>query len=65
MFGSAASESLVLSALRELMRGKTTVMIAHNLASVQHADVVFALVSLAAFVGLTFAAGYVLGKILL
>jgi subfamily B ATP-binding cassette protein MsbA len=39
----AASESLVLGALRELMRGKTTVMIAHNLATVQHADIVFVL----------------------
>jgi subfamily B ATP-binding cassette protein MsbA len=37
----AASESLVLDALRLLMRGKTTVMIAHNLTTVQHADVVF------------------------
>ena len=39
----AASESLVLEALRELMRGKTTVTIAHNLATVQHADVIFVL----------------------
>ena len=37
----AASESLVLDALRQLMRGKTTVTIAHNLATVQHADVIF------------------------
>jgi ABC-type multidrug transport system fused ATPase/permease subunit len=39
----AASESLVLDALRQLMRGKTTVMIAHNLTTVQHADVLFVL----------------------
>lgn len=39
----AASESLVLDALRQLMRGKTTVTIAHNLATVQHADVIFVL----------------------
>jgi len=39
----AASESLVLDALRTLMRGKTTVTIAHNLATVQHADVIFVL----------------------
>jgi subfamily B ATP-binding cassette protein MsbA len=37
----AASESLVLDALRQLMRGKTTVMIAHNLSTVQQADVIF------------------------
>jgi ATP-binding cassette, subfamily B, bacterial len=37
----AASESLVLDALRQLMRGKTTIMIAHNLATVQHADTIF------------------------
>jgi subfamily B ATP-binding cassette protein MsbA len=37
----AASESLVLDALRQLMRGKTTIIIAHNLSTVQHADVIF------------------------
>jgi subfamily B ATP-binding cassette protein MsbA len=37
----AASESLVLDALRLLMRGKTTVMIAHSLSTVQHADAIF------------------------
>jgi subfamily B ATP-binding cassette protein MsbA len=39
----AASESLVLDALRQLMRGKTTLMIAHNLSTVQHADMIFVL----------------------
>ena len=37
----AASESAVLDALRQLMRGKTTIMIAHSLATVQHADTIF------------------------
>lgn len=37
----AASESLVLDALRQLMRGRTTIIISHNLATVQHADVIF------------------------
>jgi ABC-type multidrug transport system fused ATPase/permease subunit len=37
----AASESLVLDALRQLMRGKTTIIIAHNLSTVQHADMIF------------------------
>jgi subfamily B ATP-binding cassette protein MsbA len=39
----AASESLVLDALRQLMRGRTTVTIAHSLTTVQHADVIFVL----------------------
>jgi subfamily B ATP-binding cassette protein MsbA len=39
----AASESLVLDALRQLMRGKTTVMIAHSLTTVQHADQILVL----------------------
>jgi ABC-type multidrug transport system fused ATPase/permease subunit len=34
----AASESLVLDALRQLMRGKTTIMIAHSLTTIQQAD---------------------------
>ena len=37
----AGSESLVLGALRELMRGKTTIMIAHSLATIQQADQIF------------------------
>jgi subfamily B ATP-binding cassette protein MsbA len=37
----AGSESLVLDALRQLMRGKTTIMIAHSLTTVQHADTIF------------------------
>ena len=37
----AASESLVLDALRQLMRGKTTIVIAHSLTTVQHADQIF------------------------
>lgn len=37
----AASESLVLDALRQLMRGKTTIMIAHSLTTVQQADTIF------------------------
>jgi subfamily B ATP-binding cassette protein MsbA len=37
----AASESLVLDALRELMRGKTTIMIAHSLTTIQQADQIF------------------------
>jgi subfamily B ATP-binding cassette protein MsbA len=37
----AASESLVLEALRALMRGKTTIMIAHSLATIQQADQIF------------------------
>jgi ATP-binding cassette subfamily B protein len=39
----AASESLVLDALRQLMRGKTTIMIAHSLTTVQQADEIFVL----------------------
>jgi len=34
----AASEALVLDALHQLMRGKTTIVIAHSLTTVQHAD---------------------------
>jgi len=37
----ASSESLVLDALRQLMRGKTTIMIAHSLTTVQQADQIF------------------------
>jgi subfamily B ATP-binding cassette protein MsbA len=37
----AASEALVLDALRQLMRGKTTIMIAHSLTTVQQADQIF------------------------
>jgi len=37
----AASESQVLDALRELMRGKTTIMIAHSLTTIQQADQIF------------------------
>jgi subfamily B ATP-binding cassette protein MsbA len=37
----AASEALVLDALGQLMRGKTTIMIAHSLTTVQHADQIF------------------------
>jgi subfamily B ATP-binding cassette protein MsbA len=39
----AASESLVLDALRQLMRGKTTITISHSLSTVQHADTIFVL----------------------
>ena len=39
----AASESLVLDALRQLMRGKTTIIITHSLATVQRSDVIFVL----------------------
>jgi ABC-type multidrug transport system fused ATPase/permease subunit len=37
----AASEGLVLDALRQLMRGKTTIMIAHSLTTVQQAHQIF------------------------
>jgi subfamily B ATP-binding cassette protein MsbA len=37
----ASSESLVLDALRQVMRGKTTIIIAHDLRTVQHADSIF------------------------
>jgi ABC-type multidrug transport system fused ATPase/permease subunit len=37
----AGSEALVLDALRQLMRGKTTIMIAHSLTTVQQADQIF------------------------
>lgn len=37
----AGSESLVLEALRQLMRGKTTIMIAHSLATIHRADMIF------------------------
>ncbi|HEX4469784.1 MAG TPA: ABC transporter ATP-binding protein, partial [Gemmatimonadaceae bacterium] len=37
----AGSESLVLDALRQLMRGKTTIVIAHSLATIQRADMIF------------------------
>jgi len=37
----AASEALVLDALRRLMRGKTTIMIAHSLTTIQEAHQIF------------------------
>jgi subfamily B ATP-binding cassette protein MsbA len=37
----AASEKLVFEALRRLMRGKTSIVIAHRLQTVQSADVIF------------------------
>src|SRR5262249_25552389 len=37
----AGAEALVLDALRRLMRGKTTIMIAHSLVTVQQADQIF------------------------
>jgi subfamily B ATP-binding cassette protein MsbA len=37
----AGSESLVLDALQQLMRGKTTIVIAHSLSTIQRADVIF------------------------
>jgi ATP-binding cassette subfamily B protein len=39
----AASEELVLEALGRLMEGKTTIVIAHRLTTVQRADVIFVL----------------------
>jgi subfamily B ATP-binding cassette protein MsbA len=39
----AASEAVVLDALRQLMRGKTTIVIAHSLTTVQQADEIFVL----------------------
>jgi len=39
----AASEELVFEALGRLMKGKTSIVIAHRLATVQKADVIFAL----------------------
>jgi ATP-binding cassette subfamily B protein len=37
----AASEELVFDALQRLMKGKTSIVIAHRLATVQNADVIF------------------------
>ena len=37
----AGSESLVLEALRQVMHGKTTIIIAHDLTTAQHADQIF------------------------
>src|SRR6185436_8708668 len=37
----AASEELVFDALQRLMQGKTSIVIAHRLATVQKADVIF------------------------
>jgi subfamily B ATP-binding cassette protein MsbA len=37
----AASEELVFDALRRLMEGKTSIVIAHRLATIQRADVIF------------------------
>ncbi len=39
----AASEKLVLEGLERLMQNKTTIMVAHRLATVQNADVIFVL----------------------
>jgi len=39
----AASEKLVLEGLERLMKGKTTIMVAHRLATIQQADVIFVL----------------------
>lgn len=39
----AAAEKLVLEGLAHLMEGKTTIMVAHRLATIQKADVVFVL----------------------
>ncbi|MCU1266399.1 MAG: transporter related [Acidobacteria bacterium] len=39
----AASEELVFDALERLMKGKTSIVIAHRLATVQRADVIFVL----------------------
>ncbi|MEO8259142.1 MAG: ABC transporter ATP-binding protein [Acidobacteriota bacterium] len=39
----AASEQAVSRALEQLMRGRTTLLIAHQLATVRHADVIFVL----------------------
>jgi ATP-binding cassette subfamily B protein len=37
----AASEQAVIDALDRLMKGRTTVVIAHHLSSIRHADVIF------------------------
>jgi ATP-binding cassette subfamily B protein len=37
----AASEQAVSRALEQLMQGRTTLIIAHHLATVRHADVIF------------------------
>jgi ABC-type multidrug transport system fused ATPase/permease subunit len=37
----AASEKLVFDALNRLMRGKTSIVIAHNLSTIRSADVIF------------------------
>lgn len=39
----AASEKLVLEALGRLMKGRTTIMVAHRIATIQHANVIFVL----------------------
>ncbi|HYM07708.1 MAG TPA: ABC transporter ATP-binding protein [Terriglobales bacterium] len=39
----AASEKLVLEALGRLMKGRTTIMVAHRIATIQHADVILVL----------------------
>jgi ATP-binding cassette, subfamily B, bacterial len=39
----AASEKLVLEGLAHLMEGKTTIMVAHRLATIQKADIIFVL----------------------
>ena len=37
----AASEQAVIEALERLMKGRTSVVIAHHLGTIQHADVIF------------------------
>jgi ABC-type multidrug transport system fused ATPase/permease subunit len=37
----AASEQAVVAALDQLMKGRTSVIIAHHLATIRHADVIF------------------------
>jgi ABC-type multidrug transport system fused ATPase/permease subunit len=37
----AASEQAVLEALQRLMKGRTSIIIAHHLNTIRHADVIF------------------------